>query len=266
LFATIVSTAIAIVTVKLLEKRWPVTAALSAAAPARDWTALKAPDEDVTGTQSTAAPADTLREEAARAYPMWVALVALAGVAALIPLTVFYGKEMAPWIVPGLMVGFLGFGVARRVKVYEAFVEGAKEGFQVALRIIPYLVAILVAIAMLRSSGVMDAVIGPISAVTAPLGLPAEGLTMGLLRMLSGSGAFGYMVSLFQDPAIGPDSYTGYLVSTIQGSTETTFYVLAVYFGAVQVRRVRHALAAGIIADVASLAASVAICFYLFGR
>ncbi len=263
LFATIVATAVAIITVKLLENRWPMT--MAAAVPTNTLPVPRAMDDDLAGASPATAPADALREEAARAYPMWVALLALTGVGALIPLTVFYGKEMAPWIIPGLMVGFLGFGVVRKVKVYEAFVEGAKEGFQVAVRIIPYLVAILVAIAMLRSSGVMDALIGPISSVTAPLGLPAEGLTMGLLRMLSGSGAFGYMVSLFQDPAIGPDSYTGYLVSTIQGSTETTFYVLAVYFGAVQVRRVRHALAAGIVADVASLVASVAICFYLYG-
>ena len=88
---------------------------------------------------------------------------------------------------------------------------------------------------------------------------------MAILRSLSGSGAYGYMTSVLQDPAIGPDSYTGYLVSTIQGSTETTFYVLAVYFGAVQIRRVRHALAAGLIADIAGLAAAVLICAMLFG-
>jgi spore maturation protein SpmB len=108
-------------------------------------------------------------------------------------------------------------------------------------------------------------VFGPIGAATSGLGLPAEGLIMAILRSLSGSGAYGYMSSVLQDPAIGPDSYTGYLVSTIQGSTETTFYVLAVYFGAVQVRRVRHALASGLLADIAGLAAAVVICAALFG-
>jgi spore maturation protein SpmB len=159
----------------------------------------------------------------------------------------------------------MSFGMVKRVRLYEAFVEGAAEGFRVALRIIPYLVAILVAVAMFRSSGALDLVFGPIGDATAAIGLPTEGLIMAILRSLSGSGAYGYMASVLQDPAIGPDSYTGYLVTTIQGSTETTFYVLAVYFGAVQIRRVRHALAAGLAADVAGLGAAVLICWLLFG-
>ena len=159
----------------------------------------------------------------------------------------------------------LGFGLARGVPVYECFIEGAKDGFQVALRIIPYLVAILVAIAMFRASGAMDLVIAPLGRVTALFGLPAEALPMALLRPLSGSGAYGLLASLINDPAIGPDSYTGYLVSTFQGSTETTFYVLAVYFGAVQIRRIRYALAAGLTADFVGILAAVAICYYLFG-
>ena len=126
-------------------------------------------------------------------------------------------------------------------------------------------VAILVAVAMFRASGAMDLLVRPLGIVTTPLGLPPEALPMALLRSLSGSGAYGVMASILQDPAIGPDSYVGYLVSTIQGSSETTFYVLAVYFGAVQVRRIRHALAAGLIADAAGVAGSVAICLYLFG-
>jgi spore maturation protein SpmB len=101
--------------------------------------------------------------------------------------------------------------------------------------------------------------------LTARVGLPAEALPMALLRPLSGSGAFAVLASIINDPAIGPDSYTGYLVSTLQGSTETTFYVLAVYFGAVQVRRIRYSLAAGLAADMAGIAAAVAACRYLFG-
>ena len=96
-------------------------------------------------------------------------------------------------------------------------------------------------------------------------GMPAEALPMALLRPLSGSGAYGILASVINDPAIGPDSYIGYLVSTLQGSTETTFYVLAVYFGAVQIRRVRHALAAALTADVCAVFASIAICKYLYG-
>ncbi len=156
---------------------------------------------------------------------------------AIIPLTVFYGRAISPWIIPGLMVGLLGFGVVRRINIYEAFVEGAKDGFQVALRIIPYLVAILVAVAMFRTSGAMDLVVGP----------------------LGGFGAYGILASIIQDPAIRPDSYVGYLVSTFQGSTETTFYVLAGYFGAVGIRPIRHALVAALSVDIAGIAAAVAV-------
>lgn len=202
--------------------------------------------------------------EAGKGYPFAVSLLALMALIALVPLTVLYGSAIAPWIIPALMVGFLAFGVVRGVRIYEAFIEGAKEGFQVALRIIPYLVAILVAVAMLRASGALDVFVHWVGAYTATFGLPAEALPMALLRPLSGSGAYGVMASIINDPAVGPDSYTGFLVSTLQGSTETTFYVLAVYFGAIQVRRVRHALAAGITADVVGVFAAVAACSYLF--
>jgi spore maturation protein SpmB len=151
------------------------------------------------------------------------------------------------------------------VPVYEVFVEGARDGFQVALRIIPYLVAILVAVGMLRESGALELLIEPLGRVTALIGLPAEALPMALLRPLSGSGAYGVLASIIQDPGIGPDSYTGYLVSTFQGSTETTFYVLAVYYGAVQVRRIRHTLAAALTADTAGILAAVAVVAVLYG-
>ena len=189
----------------------------------------------------------------------------LAGLVGVVPLTVVYGKTIAPWIVPGLMVLLLGFGAIKRVRVYERFVEGARDGFMVAVRIIPYLVAILVAVGMFRDSGAMELLVRPLGALTGPLGLPADALPMALMRPLSGSGAYGILASIIQDPAVGPDSYTGYLVSTIQGSTETTFYVLAVYFGAVQVRRVRHALPCALMADLAGVAGAVAICLVLYG-
>jgi spore maturation protein SpmB len=151
------------------------------------------------------------------------------------------------------------------VHTYEAFIEGAKEGFDVALKIIPYLVAILVAVAMLRTSGALGLIVAPIAAWTAPLGLPGEAIPMALLRPLSGSGAYGLMASILADPAVGPDSYTGYLVSTLQGSSETTFYVLAVYFGAVGIRRIRYTLIAALGADLAGIVGAVIACRYLYG-
>jgi spore maturation protein SpmA len=220
--------------------------------------------------QTTADPAVDHPDEAPLdtppgAYPGWVSALALAGVLGLIPLTIYFGKALSPWIVPGLMVGFLLFGLVRGVRVYEVFVDGAKEGFQVALKIIPYLVAILTAVGMFRASGALDALVHVLGPWTSKVGLPAEALPMALLRPLSGSGAFAVLAAIINDPAIGPDSYTGILVSTLQGCTETTFYVLAVYFGAVQVRRIRYTLAAGLLADLAGVAGSIAACSYLFG-
>lgn len=190
----------------------------------------------------------------------WLALAALIGI---IPLMALYGAELGHWIVPVVMVGLLGYGLTQRVKVYECFVDGAREGFAIAVRIIPYLVAILVAIAMLRQAGALDMALTPLARLTAPLGIPPEALTMAGLRSLSGSGSFGLLASYMKDPAIGPDSPTGILLGTIYGSSETTFYVLAVYFGAVGIRRMRHALAAGLIADFAGLLAAVAACAVL---
>ena len=187
-------------------------------------------------------------------------LTVIISVTAFIVLMVVYGQALSGWIVPGLMVGLLSFGIWRKVPVYEAFVSGAKEGFQVAIKIIPYLVAIMVAIGMLRSSGVMEILSNAIGHYTAALGMPVEALPMAILRPLSGSGAYGILAATINNPAIGPDSYTGYLVSTLQGSTETTFYVMAVYFGAIQVKRVRHTLAAGLIADLAGVIGAIVAC------
>ncbi len=255
LFATLCSTVAAIASAKLYQRFWPVAARPPVPA-----------DDDERPADGPAESAAAPQSEAPPGYPAWVSMAVLAAVVALIPLTIVHGRAIAPWIIPGLIIGLLGFGVARRVKVYEVFVEGAKDGFQVALRIIPYLVAILVAVGMFRNSGAMDLLIGPLGAVTGAFGLPAEALPMALLRPLSGSGAYGILASIIENPAIGPDSYTGYLVSTLQGSTETTFYVLAVYFGAVQIRRIRHALAAGLTADLAGVIGAVVACSLLYGR
>jgi spore maturation protein SpmB len=159
------------------------------------------------------------------------------------------------WLLPVLIVVMLGYGVAKRVAVYDAMIAGAQEGFQVAVRIIPFLVAIIVAAGMFRASGLLDGILSVTSPVLNSVGFPPAALPMAILRPLSGSGAYAVMAEIMQ--AEGPDSQVGYLVSTLQGSTETTFYVLAVYFGAVAVTRVRHAVAAGLIADVAGVIGAV---------
>lgn len=253
LFATVLSTTIAILAVKLYQRFSPFEP-LAETADRRD----EVPE--------TASESETnIADISGTGYPGWISGGALLFIVALIPLTVIYGKSVAPWIIPGLMLGFVTFGMARKVRIYEVFVDGARDGFQVAIRIIPYLVAILVAVGMLRSSGALDLFVQWVGPATSKFGLPGEALPMALLRPLSGSGAYGILASIIQDPAIGPDSYTGYLVSTFQGSTETTFYVLAVYFGAVQIRRFRHALAAALTADLAGIAGAVIACTVLYG-
>ena len=253
LFATVCSTTVAIVMCLILRRFWQ---SAEQATPAEDMAEIDA-EKDNDG--------EVLPDAASDAYPAWISAAALIGIAALVPLTIVYGATISPWIIPGLMVALLGFGVAKKVRVYEAFVEGAKDGFNVAIRIIPYLVAILVAVGMFRSSGALEAMIAVIGPITTLFGMPPETLPMALLRPLSGSGAYGVLASIIQDPNIGPDSYAGYLVSTLQGSTETTFYVLAVYFGAVQIRRIRFALVAALSADFAGIAAAVIICSILYG-
>jgi spore maturation protein SpmA/spore maturation protein SpmB len=253
LFATICSTTVAILAAKYYQRfaRYP---------PPSPGQPQPAADDPVQTAGSDPTP-----EDASGAYPGWVTALAFFVFISLIPLTVAFGREISPWIIPSLMVLLLGFGAIRRVRVYEVFVEGAKDGFQVAIRIVPYLVAILVAVGMFRASGAMGLVIEPIGSVTGLLGLPVEALPMAILRPLSGSGAYGILASTIQDPAIGPDSYTGYLVSTLQGSTETTFYVLAVYFGAVGIKRARHALPAALTADLAGIVGAVLAASYIYG-
>ncbi len=167
------------------------------------------------------------------------------------------------WLLPAVVAFLVLYGWTRQVRVYESLVEGAREGFQVAIRIIPYLVAILVAVGMFRASGSLDLLIGWIAPATALIGMPAEALPMAILRPLSGSGAMGIASEAMT--AHGPDSLVGYMVSTYQGSTETTFYVLAVYFGAVGVKNARHAVPACLLADIAGILAATFIVNLLFG-
>ncbi|HJQ99379.1 MAG TPA: nucleoside recognition domain-containing protein [Candidatus Polarisedimenticolaceae bacterium] len=161
------------------------------------------------------------------------------------------------WMIPLLLAAFVAFGWTHGVNVFESFVEGAKEGFQVALRIIPYLVGILVAIGMFRASGGLDVFVRLVAPVTVPLGVPPEVVPLAVLRPLSGSGSLCVMSEILT--AHGPDSFLGYLAGTMQGSTDTTFYVLAVYFGAVGIKRTRHAVPAGLIADICGLGTAVLV-------
>jgi spore maturation protein SpmA len=167
------------------------------------------------------------------------------------------------WVIPGLILSLVLFGWARGVKVYESLVEGAKEGFQVAIRIIPYLVAILVMVGMFRASGGMALLVDLLDPLTSRIGLPVEAIPVALIRPFSGTGAFGMMTEVMA--AHGPDSFVGYMVSTMSGATETTFYVLAVYFGAIGVKKTRHALPSCLAADVAGISAAVFIVNLLFG-
>jgi spore maturation protein SpmA len=165
--------------------------------------------------------------------------------------------------IPLFIILFISYGAFKKVRVYEQFVEGAKEGFNIAVRIIPYLVAMLMAIGIFRAGGAMDWLVFILQPVTNLVGMPAEALPMALMRPLSGSGSLGIMTEIIS--VHGADSFIGIMVSTFYGSTETTFYILAVYFGAVNIKNTRHALPAGLIADVCGILAATFIVNLLFG-
>ena len=166
----------------------------------------------------------------------------------------------------GIVIGFILAGIRKRVNVYEAFIEGAKEGFQTAVRIIPYLVAILVAIGVFRASGAMDMMIGGVERLVAWCGGNTDfvgALPTALMKPLSGSGARGLMVDAMT--TYGADSFVGRLACIFQGSTDTTFYILAVYFGSVGIRQTRHAVPCGLLADLSGMVAAVFIGYLFFG-
>lgn len=167
------------------------------------------------------------------------------------------------WLLPLLISGLLLVGVGAGIKAYDSMIAGAREGLQVAVRIVPYLVAILTAVTMFRASGALGLIIGALDPYTSAIGVPAEVLPMALLRPLSGSGAFGVMSEIIT--TYGPDSFIGYLTCTLMGSTETTFYVLALYLGAAGIVDGRHALAACLIGDLGGFVGAVAACHFFFG-
>ena len=165
--------------------------------------------------------------------------------------------------IPGLVLFIIVFGIIKKVKIYEAFVEGAKEGFNVGIRIIPYLVAMLVAIGVFRAGGAMELLSMVLAPITKLIGMPPEALPMALIRPLSGSGSLGVMSDIIKTH--GADSIIGRMVSVMMGSSETTFYVLAVYFGSVGIARTRQAVPAGIIVDITAALASVWIVNLIWG-
>ena len=166
------------------------------------------------------------------------------------------------WAIPVLLVLIPLAGIIRKVKVYDVFIDGAKEGFDVAVKIIPFLVGILVAIGMFRGSGAMDLVTAGLRPLVAPAGFPPELVPLAILRSLTGSGSLAFTTDLIKSH--GPDSLIARTAATMYGSSETTFYVLAVYFGAVGIRRTRHAVPAALIADLVAAIAAVAVCAWMF--
>jgi spore maturation protein SpmA len=179
-----------------------------------------------------------------------------------VPLGVALLDVLGSWFLPLFIAALLLIGLAGHVPVYERAVEGGREGLEVAIRIIPFLVMILTALAMLRASGALELLVSAIDPVTGRLGFPAEALPMALLRPLSGSGAYGVMVELMKTH--GVDSFLGVLVGTMNGSTETTFYVLTLYLGAARIRDARYILFAALAGDLMAFVVATASCRWLF--
>ena len=171
-------------------------------------------------------------------------------------------ENISLWAIPVLLVGIPLIGMIRKVKVYDVFIEGAKDGFQVAVRIIPFLVGILVAIGMFRGSGAMDMLTNALRPITTATGFPADLVPLAILRTLSGSGSLAFTTDLIK--RFGPDSMMGRTAATMYGSSETLFYVLAVYFGSVGVKRTRHAIPAGLAGDLVAAIVAVAVCAWMF--
>jgi spore maturation protein B len=166
------------------------------------------------------------------------------------------------WLIPFLICLVLVYGTYKRVPTYESFVEGGKEGFSIAVSIIPYLVGMLVAISVFRASGAMELIVNLFKPVLHMFGVPSEIVPLALMRPISGTGALGLTSDLIA--TYGPDSFIGRLASTMQGSTDTTFYVLTVYFGAVGIRKMGDALKVGLLADLVGLVSAIVIVSSVF--
>jgi len=170
---------------------------------------------------------------------------------------------LSAWAIPVLIVLIPLYAVYKKVPVYESFVEGAKDGFDTAVKIIPHLVGMMVAIGVFRASGAMDVMLSWMKPMLQYIGVPGEVLPLAILRPITGSGSLAFTADLIGE--YGPDSMIGRIASTIQGSTDTTLYVLTVYFGAVGIRKGRYALKVGLFSDLVGFVAAVAICLIIFG-
>ncbi|EST11693.1 spore maturation protein [Sporolactobacillus laevolacticus] len=170
---------------------------------------------------------------------------------------------ISTWLVPCLIAFILLYGTIKKVPSYEAFVEGGKEGFSLAVSIMPFLVGMLAAVGVFRASGAMDALVHLLQPLLSAVGFPAQVVPLALLRPISGTGALGLMADLIR--TYGADSFIGRLASVMQGSTDTTFYVVTVYFGAVGIHRIGDALKVGLLADLCGVICAVWIVTLVFG-
>ncbi len=274
--STAISTVIAVLICKMLEKRrlFATERFLDSQLAPHELGAPATP-EDPGMAEALAAAAPVAPATGPR---LWAILAITAAMVGAVALQLFNGNPrnvldqdlggfarglMSDWLLPVLILTIVLFGVGRKVKVYQTYVSAAKEGFQVAVTIIPFLVGILVAVGMFRASGAMEAITSVLGPITAKVGFPAEALPMAMMRPLSGQGSLGLMMETMKTH--GTDTFIGYLVSLINGSSETTFYVLSLYFGSVQVRAVRHTLLACLTADAIGLAIATAVCHFFFG-
>ncbi len=263
LLATLCSTAMAIFMAKLLAKRNPMPAVIHA--PAEESQSLDdAMEENLDEAEPLTKPGFVGRWFGLTLISLFIAGVlyrfgtseAFAKAKELGFQTLFVREHIAPvtqLLLPAIILALLGFGYFRGVKLYETVTDGAKEGFQTAVRIIPFMVAIIVATGMVKASGLLELIAATCAPVLELVGMPVEGLTLAILRPLSGGGSFAYMSGIVKTT---DSSFVADLVSTMQGSTETTFYVLAVYFGAVGIKRARHAIPAALAADVTGFIAA----------
>mgnify|MGYP000744665059 CR=1 FL=1 len=174
----------------------------------------------------------------------------------------FWANQLSNWILLAFVAGIPLYATLKKIDVFDAFILGAKQGFDTSISIIPYLIAMMVAIGMLRASGFFELLAGWIAPLLEAVGMPAELLPLALIRPFSGSASTGLMAELIHQH--GGNSFIAKTAATLMGSTETTFYVVAVYFGAVGIRRTRHAIPAGLLADLAGIIATVVVCRYLF--
>lgn len=208
----------------------------------------------------------------------WVILTYLLGATGFIGLIIYYFSslpqdEIGPvstlassLVIMIIIVSFFSLGVVKKINLYETFIDGAKEGFQIAIKIIPYLVGILVAIGIFRSSGTLELITDGIGQLVVMTGFDnrwVDALPTALLKPLSGGGARGMMIDTME--AYGPDSFAGRLSSIFRGATETTFYIIAVYFGSVNIKKTRYAITAGLLADLAGIIAAIYVCYLFFG-